>query len=61
MQKALKGADYTMDGRELANLAEATGAAEGLVDALRRIGKVGGPSGVMKALKGQLTGSVGDE
>jgi hypothetical protein len=57
VQKALKGADYPMDGAQLANLASSNGADSELVDVLRGVGQVDGPNGVMKALKGQLGGS----
>lgn len=57
VQKALKGADYPMDGGRLASLAESNGADADLVDALRGIREVDGPNTVMQELKGQLGGS----
>ncbi len=56
VQKALKGADYPMDGPQLAELAEQNGASADLVDALRDLRQVDGPNGVMKELKGDLGG-----
>jgi hypothetical protein len=56
VQRALKGADYPMDGRALAELARSNGADEELVDALAGLRKVDGPNGVMKELKGELGG-----
>ncbi|MDP9397795.1 MAG: DUF2795 domain-containing protein [Actinomycetota bacterium] len=56
VQKALKGADYPMEGQDLAELAKSNGADEQLVEALRGVGEVGGPNGVMKELKGHLGG-----
>ncbi len=50
VQKYLKGADYPMDGGQLAGLAERNGAREELVEALRGVGKVNGPNAVMKQL-----------
>ena len=62
VQKALKGANYPMDGSQLADLAESNGAAQELVDALRGLREVEGPNGVMKELKGDLGGSTdGDD
>jgi hypothetical protein len=58
VQKALKGADYPMDGAALADLAKSNGADEELVDALRPMREVDGPNGVMKELKGQLGGDA---
>ena len=60
VQKALKGADYPMDGSALAELAESNGADRELVDALRGLREVEGPNGVMKELKGSLGGSTDD-
>jgi hypothetical protein len=54
VQKALKGADYPMDGKQLADLAQQNGAGDDLVEALRRLREVDGPNGVMKELKGEL-------
>ena len=56
VQKYLKGADYPMDGEQLAGLAERNGAREELVEALRGVGKVNGPNAVMKQLKEHLGG-----
>ena len=58
VQKALKGADYPMDGKALSALAEKNGADDDLVQALHGIGEVDGPNGVMKQLKGDLGGST---
>jgi hypothetical protein len=58
VQKALKGADYPMNGDQLADLARSNGADEQLVDALRGVGQVDGPNAVMKELKGDLGGSA---
>jgi hypothetical protein len=58
VQKALKGANYPMDGDALAELAQSNGADSELVDALRGMREVDGPSGVMKELKGELGGST---
>ncbi len=54
VQKALKGADYPAQGDELADLAEQNGADDELVEAIRGVGEVDGPNGVMKELKGSL-------
>jgi hypothetical protein len=56
VQRVLKGADYPMDGPSLADLAKRNGAADELVVALRGLGQVDGPNGVMKELKGKLGG-----
>lgn len=56
VQKALKGADYPMDGPALADLAQSNGADDELVQALRPLREVEGPNGVMKELKGELGG-----
>ena len=56
VQKALKGADYPMDGPKLAELAQSNGADSELVDALKGLREVEGPNGVMKELKGELGG-----
>jgi hypothetical protein len=58
VQKALRGADYPMDGPALADLAKRNGAGDDLVEALRGLGEVDGPNGVMKELKGHLGGST---
>ena len=60
VQKALKGADYPMDGSQLAQLAESNGADTQLVDALRGLRQVDGPNAVMSELKGSLGGSTDD-
>ena len=60
VQKALKGADYPMDGNELSKLAKKNGAGDDLVDALKGVGKVDGPNTVMKQLKDHLGGKPGD-
>src|SRR4051794_6101399 len=56
VQKALKGADYPMDGKALSALAEKNGADDDLVDALKGLREVDGPNTVMKELKGSLGG-----
>ncbi len=56
VQKHLKGADYPMDGQQLAELAKSNGARDELVEALKQVGKVDGPNGVMKELKDHLGG-----
>lgn len=61
VQKALKGADYPMDGKQLAELAKSNGADQELVDALSGLRQVDGPNGVMKELKGDLGGSTDDD
>ncbi len=62
VQKALKGADYPMDGEALAELARKNGADDALVDALRGVREVDGPNTVMQELKGDLGGSTsGDD
>ena len=58
VQKALKGADYPMNGQQLADLAKSNGADEELVDALRGVRQVDGPNTVMQELKGHLGGSA---
>lgn len=58
VQKALKGADYPMDGDKLAELAKSNGGPDDLVEALRGVPEVEGPNGVMKHLSGQLGGST---
>jgi hypothetical protein len=58
VQRVLKGADYPMDGEALAELAKKNGAGEDLVGALKGLGKVDGPNGVMKQLKGELGGAT---
>jgi hypothetical protein len=61
VQKALKGADYPMDGTQLAELAKKNGAGDDLVEALRGLGEADGPNGVMKQLKGELGGRTPGE
>jgi Protein of unknown function (DUF2795) len=56
VQHALRGANYPMDGDQLAELAQGNGAESDLVDALRGMREVEGPNGVMKELKGDLGG-----
>jgi len=56
VQHALRGANYPMDGDQLAELAQRNGAERDLVDALRGMREVEGPNGVMKELKGDLGG-----
>jgi len=56
VQKALKGADYPMDGAALSELARSNGADDDLVEALKGLREVEGPNGVMKELKGELGG-----
>jgi Protein of unknown function (DUF2795) len=58
VQKALKGADYPMDGAALSALAKKNGADGDLIDALKGVREVDGPNTVMKELKGQLGGST---
>src|SRR3712207_3803833 len=58
VQKALKGADYPMDGKALSALAKENGADDDLVEALKGLREVDGPNGVMKELKGELGGST---
>ena len=58
VQKALKGADYPMDGKALSALAKKNGGSAELVDALSGLREVDGPNTVMKELKGSLGGST---
>ena len=60
VQKYLKGADYPMNGDQLSELAQRNGARQELVDALREVGEVEGPNGVMKELKDHLGGKPAD-
>jgi hypothetical protein len=60
VQKALKGADYPMDGAALSELARSNGADQSLVDALKGVREVDGPNTVMHELKGQLGGPTED-
>ena len=57
VEKALKGVSYPADGSALAEAARGNGADEDLVKALEGMREVDGPNGVMKELKGQLTGA----
>jgi hypothetical protein len=59
VQKALKGADYPMDGKALAKLAKKNGAGDDLVEALSGLREVDGPNTVMKELKSHLGGRPG--
>ena len=61
VQKALKGANYPMDGAALSELAKSNGGSEELVEALKGLREVEGPNGVMKELKGELGGSTSDD
>ncbi len=56
VQKALKGADYPANGKQLSELAKKNGADDELVQELAGIREVDGPNGVMKELKGDLGG-----
>jgi hypothetical protein len=56
VQKYLRGADYPMNGAQLAALAENNGGPSELVDILRGLSEVDGPNGVMKQLKDHLGG-----
>lgn len=56
VQRYLKGADYPMNGKQLAALAENNGAPTELVDLLQDLDQVDGPAGVMKQLKNHLGG-----
>jgi hypothetical protein len=60
VQKCLKGADYPMNGGQLAELAERNGASADLVDALRGVGEVNGPNAVMQHLESHLGGQPGE-
>ena len=60
VQKALKGANYPMDGAALSDLAKSNGGSDELVEALKGLREVEGPNGVMKELKGDLGGSTDD-
>jgi hypothetical protein len=59
VQRVLKGADYPMDGTQLAALAKKNGAGDDLVGALKGVGKANGPNEVMKQLKEHLGGRPG--
>lgn len=56
VQKYLTGADYPMNGPQLAELAERNGAGSDLVDALRGVGEANGPNAVMRQLRSHLGG-----
>ncbi len=57
VQKALKGADYPANGKQLSELAKKNGADDDLVAELAGIDReIDGPNGVMKELKGELGG-----
>jgi hypothetical protein len=56
VQRFLKGADYPMDGKALAELAKKNGAGDDLVEALKDLPEVDGPNAVMMYLKGELGG-----
>ena len=58
VQKALKGAEYPMDGAALSALATKNGADADLVGALQGLRQVDGPNTVMQELKGQLGGQA---
>jgi hypothetical protein len=58
VQRVLKGANYPMDGKDLAALARENGAGDDLVDALGGVGTANGPNEVMKQLKGDLGGAT---
>ena len=58
VQRCLKGADYPMNGQQLAELADRNGADRELVNALKKVGEVDGPNGVMKQLRGELGGET---
>jgi hypothetical protein len=60
VQRVLKGADYPMDGKQLAALAEKNGAGDDLTGALKGVGRANGPNEVMKQLKDHLGGKAGD-
>lgn len=51
VQKYLRGADYPMDGGQLAELARHNGAGESLVEALRSLREADGPTAVMRQLR----------
>ncbi|MDQ4011979.1 MAG: DUF2795 domain-containing protein [Actinomycetota bacterium] len=57
VQRVLRGADYPMNGKQLAELARRNGANQELVDELARIDhEVSSPIVVMEELKGELGG-----
>jgi hypothetical protein len=59
VQRVLKGADYPMDGGQLAALAKKNGAGDDLVGALKGVSTANGPNEVMKQLKEHLGGRPG--
>jgi hypothetical protein len=56
VQRYLRGADYPMDGRELAELARRNGAPDELVETLAQLGEANGPTGVMQQIEDHLGG-----
>ena len=56
VQRYLKGTDYPADGKVLAEVADGNGAPADLIELLRGLRKVDGPSGVMHELKDHLGG-----
>jgi len=56
VQRHLKGADYPTKGEELAKVAERNRAPQELVELLRHIGRVDGPTKVMERLESHLGG-----
>jgi Protein of unknown function (DUF2795) len=56
VQRVLRGAGYPASGDDLAQVAKGNGADDDLVEALRGIGRAGGPTEVMEALQPQLGG-----
>ena len=56
VQRHLKGADYPATGEELSSLAKGNGAPDELVEILRHIGRVSGPTVVMERLESHLGG-----
>lgn len=54
VQRHLKGADYPMDGGQLADLARSNQAPDDFVEELSTVTRVDGPDKVMKELKGDL-------
>jgi methyl coenzyme M reductase subunit C-like uncharacterized protein (methanogenesis marker protein 7) len=61
VQRSLKGVDYPMSGKDLAELAKRNGAGDDLVEVLRGVGKANGPNEVMRQLKDHLGGEPGDD
>lgn len=56
VQRYLRGAGYPTDGGQLAKLARQNGAGEALVETLRSLGEVDGPTAVMRQLRDHLGG-----